>query len=520
MIELRPKAWKTKPYAHQVEDVKELITHEFFAIFSEMGTGKSKSVIDAAATLFEAGKIDAVVVIAPASVKNVWLDAEFGQIKTHSWVRNRVMSYHSKTKVVWSDSPNNDKRDVLTWFVTNYEYVRPTRKDERRKLNFFNYLKDFELIMLVLDESSAVKDRTSGQYKSIRDLRKFVSRCVLLNGTPVPKNPLDLWAQLDILDHRILGRHYKNYYHFRWAHCNMGGWQNKQILGWRDLEKVRKIVKPHCLRRLKSDCLDLPPKIGGIDSMTPIVRDVQLTTASWNRYKTLRQEALLELPDTDDVLETNAAVRILRLAQLTSGYVSTKPLVGDDSTGENELSELNNLFVEPEIRDLSSEKLDWVTNFLVNESEAEATIVWSRFRHERERLASMLRRSNVKTFELYGGQSHAERLAAERSFDPSARGSGRRVLVAQQHAGGKGLQLHAATENIYLSNDYSLEYRLQSEDRSHRSGTIGSVSYVDVIAVGPNGQKTIDVVILKALRAKQDLATWTTSTWRRALKEE
>jgi hypothetical protein len=126
----------------------------------------------------------------------------------------------------------------------------------------------------------------------------------------------------------------------------------------------------------------------------------------------------------------------------------------------------------------------------------------------------------VRVFELYGGQPKAERNEAEKAFDPSSRGSGRRILVAQPHAGGKGLQLHAATENIYQSNDHSLEFRLQSEDRSHRSGTITSVSYTDVIAVGPDGQRTIDWVIFQALRSKQDLAKWTCAAWRRALEAE
>jgi SNF2 family DNA or RNA helicase len=520
VIEVNPKRFTTPPFRHQIDGTKAVVRNRAFALFDEMGSGKSKQVIDAAGILFEAGEVDAVVLVAPASVRSVWLDPELGQIKRHSWVPTTVIEYHAKLRLVWTDSPSGSHghgRD-LPWFVTNYEFVRHTKKDTSRRDELIERLRPFSKIFLVLDESSAIKERTSKQTKAIAELRKLAVRCVVLNGTP--GKPLDLWSQFEILDRHILGRAYDNFWHYRAAIAELkterfNGRAVQLVVGFRksEIERVQRLTRPYCLRRLKKDCLDLPPKIGGIESKTPMIREVKLSKETWRRYRQLRTEALLMIPNRDTILEANAAVRVIRLAQLTSGHVSYIPELGvDDAQGE--------LFVENQIEYLSSEKLDDTVTQLLEWSSAEATIVWCRWRPERERLVKLLDKHGVKVFELYGGQRKADRAEAERAFAPESRGIGRRVLVAQPQAGGLGLQLHAATENIYQSNTPGLKFRLQSEDRSHRSGTIAPVTYLDVLATGPEGQKTMDHLIFKALREDQQLAAWTCSKWRKALEAE
>jgi SNF2 family DNA or RNA helicase len=507
MIELDPGRFKTKPFKHQIDGIKELIYKPAFALFDEMGSGKSAQVINAACLLFEDRQIDCVLVVAPASVRSVWLNPKYGEILKHCWVPSLVGEYHQKSKIIW-ETPGDRQ---LTWLVTNYEYVRPLDLDDSRRDQLAMMLENFKSVMLVLDESSAVKSNRSKQYEAIRLLRKKCTRCVILNGTPVPNNPLDLWAQLDVMDHDVLGRHYKNFFHFRYSHCLFGGWRNKQIIGWNNLEKVQDVIKPFCLRRKKRDCLDLPEKFGGIEG-TPITREVPLKEETWRMYKRLRTEAILAIPDREERLEANAAVRIMRLAQLTSGFTMVP--------GAQPASPQAELWVEPECHDLSEEKLTWTTDYLKEWSQAEASIVWCRWRRERERLVKMLREKDFTVYEMYGGQNPIEREAAKVAFNPASRGTGRRILVAQPHAGGKGLDLCAATESLYQSNDHSLEYRLQSEDRNHRSGTIENVLYIEVLATGPKGQQTIDHTILNALQEKQTLASWTCARWRKALLAE
>lgn len=506
------RKFKSQPFAHQLEGIEALIKNKAFALFDEMGAGKSKQVIDAACVLAERGEIDTVIVVAPAAVRSVWLDKDFGEIKKHSWGDTHVIEYHANGfQFKWNTYDMRDE-DEITWIVTNYEFLRSIKNLSTltKKVHNLN-------VMLVLDESSYLKSRTAQQTKAIRDLRGHCDRCVLLNGTPVTNNPLDIWSQFQILDPKILSNRYNdNFYHFRSEYAVMrserfGGRSFQKCVSFKNLDKLSKLTKPYVLRRLKKDCLDLPEKLY-------TVREVPLTNESWERYKTLRAEALIELDDGEMQLEPNAGVRLMRLAQLTSGHLGG----GTSSVDATEEAQNPHCQVidsgERSITDLSSEKLDWCVKYLTEECTARAVIVWCRWRRERERLSKMLcSTGKVFVFEIYGGQSKAEREDAIRGFQE--RMAIPAIMIAQPHAGGFGLNLQVATEAIYLSNDYSLGVRLQSEDRCHRPGQTSNVLYTDVIAVGPKGQQTIDHLITKALRSKEDLSRMTCARWRRELEE-
>lgn len=499
---------RTDPFGHQIEGTNRLIRDVAFALFDEMGAGKSKQVIDAACQLAVERKIDTVVVVAPASARGVWLDAETGEIQKHGWtsVRHAVYEYAAGKKEplrpVWDVGAPGSA--ALTWCVTNYELLR---SDER--LNFLIAKLKGRHALLVLDESSYVKSRVAKQTKAAKRLRAACARCVILNGTPVMRDPLDLWSQFDVLDAQILGRKYKNFFHFRHSHAIMGGWHDKQILGWHHLEEVQRLLAPYVLRRLKKDCLDLPEKVYE-------TREVALDEETWKTYKTLRDEALVALGGSDERLEPNAAVRLLRLSQLTSGllggFVKDEPAQVDGTAGGEK--------VVPLTKDVSDEKLRWALSFIEQEVN-EPIIVWTRWRRERERLAEALRKQKgTIVCELYGGQSRQERDTALITFGAGKAPSlDKLVLVAQPHAGGFGLNLTVAATEVFLSNDYALGIRQQAEDRCHRPGQYRSVTIFDVLATGPRGQKTIDHAVARALRAKETIALWTTSAWRKVLTE-
>jgi len=101
MIEINSNQLKSRPFKHQIEGVKAIVKNQAFALFDEMGAGKSKQVIDAACVLAQAGEIDTVVVIARASVRSVWINAEIGEIKKHCWIPVIVYEYHSGLKITW-----------------------------------------------------------------------------------------------------------------------------------------------------------------------------------------------------------------------------------------------------------------------------------------------------------------------------------------------------------------------------------------------------------------------------------
>jgi SNF2 family DNA or RNA helicase len=508
---------KTPQFKHQKVGTEALVSHEAFALFDEMGAGKSKQVIDAACILAEQGKIDTVVVVCPASMRCVWLDKEIGEIKKHAWTDSNVHEYHRKLKHIWSDSVRPVK-PLINWIVANYEFLRSgerlaglCEKLEGRK------------VLLILDESSYIKNRTAAQTKAVAKLRQHCARCVLLNGTPITNSPLDLWSQMQILDRKILGEYFKDsFYSFRYAYATMrtqrfGARAFQQVVDYKNLGELAQRIAPWVLRREKKDCLDLPEKLYS-------VREVQLSAASWQRYKELKKDALISLDAAGEKrMEPNAAVRLMRLAQLTSGILGGVLINEHGEENANFEGDVRGAEVSDgwqKTQDLSDEKLKWAVRYLTEECTAKAVIVWTRWRRERERLAIELC-GKIAAFQLYGGQSKEQRAEAVKWFSlPKKDEDSRCVLIAQQHAGGVGLNLVAASEAIYLSNDFSSYWRLQSEDRCHRPGQMNPVLYTDVLATGPKGERTIDHVIFKALRDKKDVADLTCAEWKKELSDE
>lgn len=499
-MKFNPKFAKTVPFPYQVEDTQKLLDHAAFALFLEMGCGKSKITIDAACVLATAKQINTVIVVAPASVRSVWADASYGEIKKHAWAPSRVVEFaEGKMKTKWSDDV-----PTLQWCVTNYELLRSAKH-----LDFLiGQLKLADAkTLLVLDESSYVKSHTAKQSKAVKKLREHCARCVCITGTPLVNNPLDLWMQMDILSPDILRKAFHNYWHFRSKYCEtipqkFGGHSFQKVVCYRCIDDLQKRIEPYCVRRLKADVLtQLPPKLY-------TMREVALSAESWERYQILKKDAIIALSNDEVRLEPNAAVRLMRLAQLTSGILG-------GTNAESAMYEAG--FSEGTSQDISDEKLSWAVEYLTNESTALVSIIWVRWRRERERLRDALRKfPTLWVREIYGGQSKVERELAIQSF--TTEGGQRRVLLAQPHAGGHGLNLQVASEAIYLSNDWSWGVRAQSEDRAHRSGQTKNLLVMDVLATGPKGQPTIDSVIFKALRDKQDLAAFTCAMWRKELE--
>jgi SNF2 family DNA or RNA helicase len=291
----------------------------------------------------------------------------------------------------------------------------------------------------------------------------------------------------------------------------MGGWQMKQVVDYINIDKLSNIIKPYVLRREKKDCLDLPPKLY-------TQREVALSPAAWKMYRELKKEAVISLGPDHTHVEPNSAVRIMRLAQLTSGFLG-----GVLEKGQEELDP--SLFAEiSKTIDTSDEKIKWMLEYLLHESKSKFIIVWTRWRNERERMVKELREAKGShcLFQIYGDQKASERNMAVQFFSgvTTDKKPVKSILIAQPQAGGIGLNLVAATEAVYMSNLYSLGSRLQSEDRCHRPGQEHPVTYVDLIATGPNGQKTVDSAILKALREKQEIAHWTCERWRKELSDD
>ncbi|KKK74210.1 hypothetical protein LCGC14_2886050, partial [marine sediment metagenome] len=387
---------------------------------------------------------------------------ELGEIARHAWLDLAVAEFHQRgLRVLWKRG-----RGRFVWVVTNYAYIRRSRQGRRDKLGeLLRWLRD-RRFLLVLDESSFIKNRTAAQTKACQRLREQAARVVLLNGTPIANSPLDLWAQFRLLDPATLP--FRNFYHFRARYAVMGGWQGKVPISWQNLDELQRRLAPYVLRREKRDCLDLPPKL-----YTTL--EVPLAPSSWKIYKDMRDEMVAWLDETP-VLAAQAIVKILRLAQITSGFL------GGLKAGEED----EEVALPP--REIGREKLnaliDWLNELFATSNERDLRVlIWCRFRAELQRAADHIDRlrGGGITEIIMGGQTVKRRAEVVRWFQgpPETSGQTTRVLVAQPQAGGFGLNLAACHRVVYLSNDFNLLTRLQSEDRVHRPGQEHNVTYLD-----------------------------------------
>jgi SNF2 family DNA or RNA helicase len=505
-----------KPLVHQVIGSQALRDHPAFALFDEMGAGKTKQVIDAAQSLFKDLMIERVVVVAPSWVRSVWYDPELGELQKHLWkdTPSRIIQYHAKNQS-WDWFGEQGKH--LKWIITNYEFIR-----QAERLAPLENLCD-DKTLLVLDESSFIKNHKAKQTKACFKLRRACGRVVLLNGTPIGHSPADMFAQGNILDFSIL--QCKSYYHFLSRYAIRGGFQGRQILGWLHpysvgcctakreasihcsqgdgLEDLQKRFSPYVLRRLKIDCLDLPPKL------EPITYEVKLSESTWKIYKEMRDEFMVWL-DEQPSIAPQAIVKILRLSQICAGFLG----------GLVNLDEEEETSAPLPAKEIGSEKLDFILRWLTDRIEEDPKfkiLIWCRFRPELQRLKKYVELLNTEVGVIAGGQKKSARQEALRLLDPATSPNSAVVVLGNPKAGGMGLNLTAAHHVMYVSNDTSLMVRLQSSDRVHRPGQTKPVSYFDVMAVGPQGQKTVERTIIKSLHDKEDLARWTSAAWRAEL---
>jgi hypothetical protein len=516
-------------YEHQRVGVQKLVDNDYFFLTDEMGAGKTCQVINAAQVLFFEGIIDTVLVVAPASVRAVWFDPELGELAKHLWYETpaEIIEYHKKIRR-WLHGNQTEyegskvrAKPQLRWVITNYDYFRSSKERiEQLKKSVCG-----GKTLLVLDESSAVKNFRADQTKACLALRQVCGRVILLNGTPIANSPLDLYAQGRILNPTILNC--STFFHFRAKYAVMGGFKQRQVIGWQNLDDLQKRFAPYVLRRLKSECLDLPPKL------PPVAITATLTESTWSMYKEMRDELIAWLDQQTVSIAPQAIVKTLRLAQLCSGFLGGavhQEIDLDDLDAPIKNTPVRFEYLPP--REVGNEKLDvfleWITERLL-EDPNHKLLVWCRFRPELQRLythleglsADLRLRTDLRLGRILGGQKREEREHALRLLDPrTAPEKSSVVVVGTPASGSMGLNLHAATTVVYISNDYNLKTRLQSEDRAHRPGQTRPVSYFDVIATGPRGQKTIDHTIIKMLRNKEEVARLTTEGWRRILIDE
>jgi SNF2 family DNA or RNA helicase len=462
--------FKTKPYAHQITALEKSWDKEEYAYFMEMGTGKSKVLIDNIAILYDKGKINGVLIIAPKGVYKNWYSSE---IPTH------LASHIQYKSVLWTASSSKTKQEELnSLFKSDFNLhvlvMNVEALSTPKGVNFARKFLNSHKTLFAVDESTTIKNHKAARTRNIISISLIAKYRRILTGSPITKSPLDLYTQCKFLNEHLLG--FSSYLTFQNRYANMvrknfGGRQVWIITSYQRLDELSKLIEPFSYRVLKEDCLDLPEKIF-------IKREIELTEEQEKLYSTMKQMALATL-NGKLLTAPNVLTQLMRLHQITCGHFKS-----DD--GKVQKLENNR------IKELMS---------ILDETEGKV-IIWANYIYDIENIVESIKKEygDNSVVQYYGEVNIDERQKGiERFQDPQ---SPFRFFIGNPQTGGYGITLTAANTVIYYSNGYDLEKRLQSEDRAHRIGQKKSVTYIDLIA-----EKTIDEKIVKALRKKIDIAS-------------
>ena len=459
--------YKSKPFAHQSKALEMSWDKEVFAYFMEMGTGKSKVLIDNIAMLYNAGRIDGALIVAPKGVYKNWFDSE---------IPNHMPDYVQKKVGLWRTDPN--AKDLKPMFSTGADLhiliMNVEAFSTKKGLQFAHKFLSSHDALMGVDESTTIKNPAAKRTKNILSLRSLTKYRRILTGSPVTKSPLDLFSQCNFLDPWLLDQ--SSYYSFRtrYAICRkiqVHGRQVEIVVGYRNLAELSDKLKPFSYRVLKDDCLDLPSK-------TYLKRTIDLSDEQRKVYKQMKQEALAVL---NGKMVTSATVitQLMRLHQITCGHFKS-----DDGT----------------IQEIKNNRISQLMDIL-EEVEGKA-VIWAHYRYDIEKIVGAISKKygNNTVVTYYGDTTTDERQRAIKKIqDPE---SPVRFIIGTPQTGGYGITLTGASTMIYYSNGYDLEKRQQSEARIDRIGQEKPMTYIDIMA-----EDTIDMKIVKSLRSKVNIAT-------------
>ena len=461
--------FKTEPYAHQLKALELSWDKSYFAYFMEMGTGKSKVLIDNLAMLYDAGKINGVLIVAPKGVYKNWYDSE---IPTH------MPDHVEHTDVLWQAMINQKQQRELDKLFTPGEdlhilIMNVEAFSTKKGVEFAAKFLRCHRTMMAIDESTTIKNPDAKRTKHICSLGEYAGYKRILTGSPVTKSPLDLYKQCEFLKKELLG--HTSYYTFRTRYAkmktaNFGGRSVQIVTGYQHLAELSEKLKPFSYRVLKDDCLDLPDKIY-------MKRTVQLSSEQKKVYEQMKQMALAEM--NGKMMSTATVLtQLMRLHQITCGHFTA-----DDGS----------------IQKIKSNRLDELMDVL-EEIEGKV-VIWAHYQNDVETIVEHLKKKyGDNSIVDYYGRTRPEN--RQSNIDKFQKDEGCRFFIGTPATGGYGITLTQASNVIYYSNGYDLEKRMQSEDRAHRIGQKKSVTYVDMIA-----DDTVDEKIVKSLRKKVNIAT-------------
>lgn len=467
-------------FKHQTVGLDAMHNSEFFALFMEMGTGKSKVVCDEIRWCHQerVAKNNSVpmkiLISAPKGVCHTWVNKELGK---------HMPDVPYK---VWNMQLLPGAIDQLIEMSKDKSLVKVVVCSHDRAVILQEALKKFQWDLMVIDESARIKNPHIQRSKAICDIGwNNAARRIILTGSPIVNSILDLFCQFHFMSPGCLG--YDSWWQFkkRYTKVVAKDGSGRDISEYQHADELKERMARYSFMVKKEQCLDLPPK-------TYQIVEIEMGEKQRKMYNQMLEWFLASLSDdvsdTSKTTEARAAIaQLTRLRQICGGFIKTQDGQYrdiEDGTGKREQ------LVE-DLEDISGK-----------------IIVWRAFIHDEVQIKKACEEAGAKWVDLVG--STPEKLRAENE-DRFNNDNDIRVLIADGGCAGEGKTLLGTKENrcstsVIWSSDFSLGKRLQLEDRNHRIGQDAShVLYRDYVC-----QDSIELAIAACLQAKKDLANMMT----------
>ena len=429
------------------------------AILAEMGTGKTLISIGISGYLYLKKEINKLLIVAPLSITKVW-EEEFGKFADFDY-QIKVLEGSTTKK---SEILRNLFGTKLQIAVVNYESCWRMEKE----------ISAWKPDMIICDESSKIKNPQAKQSKALHRLGAKSKHNIILTGTPVTNNPLDFFSQYKFLDESIFGG---SYYAFRSRYAIMGGYGNYQVVGYKNLQELTKKAHNIAFRITKKEALDLPEQVD-------TTRYIELEPKARAIYNQVERESYAEL-DSGEIATPNVLTKLLRLSQITGGYI------------KNEFNDI--------AEQVSSAKLNALAEIVEECIDAgKKLVVFARFIPEIDAIAGMLKKDGIK-YSLIRGDVKDRAGEVERFQNDKET----KVFIGQLQTTGMGLTLTAADTAVFYSLSYNFADYEQAKARIHRIGQKNNCTYIHLIA-----KNSIDEKVLEALSKKKNIADLVVDNWR------
>lgn len=419
-----------------------------------MGCGKTKVTID----LIQNRKHDTVLILCPKSVIDTWVEeypkhaADGVPVHIEACNKGTVKQKKEAAEVAMIQARATGKRFIC---VINYESA--WRKP------FGDWAKKAGFDLVVCDESHKIKSPSGKASRFAEAIGKVVPYRLALTGTPMPNDPLDVYGQYRFLDRAIFGTNHSEFKtrYAIWKKFDNGGEKAVRFINQEELnQKMYSIA----IRYDSDDVLDLPEAVH-------MQRYTELEPKAKRFYKEMEKEFYAEV-DEGEVTAANAAVKILRMMQVTSGQVK-------DDDGQ--------------LREVSSAKKKLLDETLDGMDVREPVVVFCRFQQDLDAVKEICEAQGRRCAELSGRENQLAEWKAGK-YD---------VIAVQIQAGGAGVNLTRAAYVIYYSTGHSLGDYEQSLKRSHRPGQDRPVRFYHLVVKG-----TVDEAVYKALQDKKDVVEY------------